>query len=192
MAGHGYAIVVEAGMRACRCGGFVGTRPWDSRKVTERPFVSPLVGGGHPIKRTRESPRSLWGHWGGEGTSYPPAPRECSQSAVSVSRLALLHSSPLLARCSVRRHRCPKGRPRRQRLRIVVGVRAGCSRGGGHRKEPRAYLQFGSLQTFASLNTTATLSLPHILFPARFGLFLKNLFLSSKYRSIAALHSSTD
>jgi hypothetical protein len=65
-----YAIVVEAGMRACRCGGFVGTCPWDSRRVTERPFVSPLVGGGHPVKRASESPESLWGHWGAEGA--PP------------------------------------------------------------------------------------------------------------------------
>ena len=39
------------------------------RRVAERAFASPRVGSGQPPKRTSESPRSLWGHW---GLSRPP------------------------------------------------------------------------------------------------------------------------
>ena len=54
------------------------------------------------------------------------------------------------------------------------------------------YRQFRSLQLLAELNCAFTGSLPQILFPARLGFSRNARFLSSKYLSIAALHSSTD
>jgi hypothetical protein len=52
--------------RACRYGGFtlLGHASSDSRSVTERPFVFPLVRWRPPIKRTSEFPRTLWTKWG--------------------------------------------------------------------------------------------------------------------------------
>lgn len=60
-----------------------------------------------------------------------------------------------------------------------------------HRPHPDQVTS-GALQLLPSLNCALLVSFPQIFFPARLGLFLKYRFLSSKCRSIAATHASTD
>src|SRR5215475_307756 len=47
------------------------------RRVAESRFASPRAGSGHSPKRTSESPRSLWGHWGRGATPWPPTSPPC-------------------------------------------------------------------------------------------------------------------